>query len=68
MFGPRVEHTSHLLALAIEQRLTVQQVLQMPIYHPVLEEGLQSALRNLAKSLRVDDDCDSKERGETPGM
>lgn len=68
MFGPRVEHMSHLLALAIHQRLSVQQILQMPVYHPVLEEGLRAALRDLAKALRVEADCGCRERGEAPGM
>lgn len=68
LFGPRVEHMSHLLALAVQQELTVQQILQMPVYHPVLEEGLRSALRELAKALRVEEDCGCKERGESPGM
>jgi dihydrolipoamide dehydrogenase len=40
-----------LLALAIEQSMTVQQMLAMPFYHPVVEEGLRSALRDLAKKL-----------------
>jgi dihydrolipoamide dehydrogenase len=68
MFGPRVEHMSHLLVLAVQQQLSVQQILQMPVYHPVLEEGLRAALRDLAKALRVDEDCGCKERGESPGM
>ena len=46
---PAAEHIGHLLALAIEQKLTVQQVLAMPFYHPVIEEGLRGALRQIAK-------------------
>ena len=48
---PEAEHLAHLLALAIEQELTVQDMLAMPFYHPVVEEGLRSALRDLAKNL-----------------
>lgn len=48
---PYAEHLAHLLALAIEQSMTVQQMLAMPFYHPVVEEGLRSALRDLAKRL-----------------
>lgn len=48
---PDAEHLAHLLALAIEQEMTVQQLLAMPFYHPVVEEGLRSALRDLAKNL-----------------
>lgn len=49
--APRGEHLAHLLALAIQQRLTVQELLRMPFYHPVIEEGLRTALRDLARQL-----------------
>ena len=51
MFGPATEHTAHLLAWAIAQRLTVHQVLDMPFYHPVVEEGIRTALQVLRKNL-----------------
>jgi dihydrolipoamide dehydrogenase len=51
MCVPAGEHMVHLLALAIERSLTVHELLRMPFYHPVLEEGLRSALRELAKQL-----------------
>ena len=51
MCAPHGEHLAHLLALAIEQSLTVHQLLRMPFYHPVLEEGLRTALRALAAQL-----------------
>ena len=53
MFGPRVEHTAHLLAWAIQSRMTVSQALEMPFYHPVVEEGIRSALRDLCARLRL---------------
>ncbi|MDT8364562.1 MAG: dihydrolipoyl dehydrogenase [Nitrosomonas sp.] len=49
--APAGEHLSHLLALAIERNLTVWDFLRMPFYHPVLEEGLRTALRDLASQL-----------------
>ncbi len=52
MIGPRAEHLAHLLAWAIQQGLTVEEALAMPFYHPVVEEGVRTALRNLATSLR----------------
>ena len=52
MLGPRAEHLGHLLAWSIEQELTVQQLLAMPFYHPVYEEGLRTALQSLAKELQ----------------
>lgn len=42
------EHLAHLLAWAVQQKLTVQDVLRLPFYHPVIEEGLRTALRDLA--------------------
>ncbi|EGV18853.1 dihydrolipoyl dehydrogenase [Thiocapsa marina] len=51
MIGPRCEHLAHLLAWAIECRLTVERTLEMPFYHPVIEEALQDALLELDKEL-----------------
>jgi len=51
MCAPAAEHMVHLLALAIEHEMTAQDVLSMPFYHPVLEEGLRSALRQIARQL-----------------
>ncbi len=51
MIGPQNEHLAHLLAWAIQARMTVPQVLEMPFYHPVIEEGLRTALRMLLKAL-----------------
>jgi dihydrolipoamide dehydrogenase len=58
MCVPAGEHMVHLLALAIERSLTVHELLRMPFYHPVLEEGLRSALRELAKQLPPCGDLD----------
>ena len=51
MCAPAGEHMAHLLALAIDRSLTVQDMLRLPFYHPVLEEGLRTALRDLAAQL-----------------
>ena len=67
MFGPAMEHMAHLLAWAVQQRLTVPQALSMPFYHPVLEEGLRTALRDLAKELKVLGDCRAEDLAEAPG-
>lgn len=53
MFGPRAEHVAHLLAWSHQQRLTVEQMLAMPFYHPVIEEGLRTALRDLNARLQL---------------
>ena len=51
MCAPQGEHMAHLLALAIQQKLTVHDLLGMPFYHPTLEEGLRTALRDTARQL-----------------
>lgn len=48
MVGPSAEHIGHLLAWSLQQGLTVEEMLAMPFYHPVLEEGLRTALRDAA--------------------
>ncbi|OYU14009.1 MAG: dihydrolipoyl dehydrogenase [Alphaproteobacteria bacterium PA4] len=45
MIGPAAEHLAHLLAWAVEAERTVQQMLDSPFYHPVIEEGVRTALR-----------------------
>lgn len=56
--APRGEHLAHLLALAIGQQLAVQDLLRLPFYHPVFEEGLRTALRAAAKQLGFDRQSD----------
>jgi dihydrolipoamide dehydrogenase len=51
MFGPAAEHIGHLLAWATQQRMTVPAMLEMPFYHPVIEEGVRTALRDLNHKL-----------------
>jgi dihydrolipoamide dehydrogenase len=52
LVAPDAEHLAHLLAWAIQRELTVEDALALPFYHPVVEEGVLSALRDLAKNLR----------------
>ncbi|HSS28512.1 MAG TPA: dihydrolipoyl dehydrogenase [Usitatibacter sp.] len=52
MAGPDAEHIGHLLAWALQSGLTVERMLEMPFYHPVIEEGLRTALRDLAGRIR----------------
>src|SRR5690606_24963397 len=53
MCAPAAEHLAHLLALAIQRQLTAAELLAMPFYHPVLEEGVRTALREITKHLAV---------------
>jgi dihydrolipoamide dehydrogenase len=54
MCAPAAEHMVHLLALAIDRGLGVQDLLRLPFYHPVIEEGLRTALRHLASHYPMD--------------
>jgi dihydrolipoamide dehydrogenase len=49
--GPRAEHLGHLLAWSHQLGLTIPQMLDLPFYHPVVEEGLRTALRDAARQL-----------------
>ena len=51
---PGAEHLGHVLALAIQQRMTVSELLQMPFYHPTAEEALRAALLDAAQKLHVE--------------
>lgn len=53
MFGPAAEHIGHLLAWAVQKRMTVTEILDMPFYHPVIEEGVRTALRDLNYKLSI---------------
>ncbi len=60
MFAPGADHMAHLLVWAIKRGETAASLLEMPFYHPTLEEGLKPALRAIckasAKALPVDQD------------
>ncbi|MEX1236157.1 MAG: dihydrolipoyl dehydrogenase [Roseovarius sp.] len=51
MACPAAEHIGHLLAWSISDGATVDQMLERPFYHPTLEEGLRTALRNTSHAL-----------------
>jgi dihydrolipoamide dehydrogenase len=51
--GPRAEHLAHILAWSHQMGLTIDQMLAMPIYHPVVEEGLRTALTDAHAKLKV---------------
>jgi dihydrolipoamide dehydrogenase len=57
--GPAMEHIGHLLAWALQLDLTLDELLKLPFYHPVVEEGLRTALKD------ADRKC-YEERSETP--
>ncbi len=53
MVGPKAEHIAHLLAWAHQSQLTVSEMLDRPFYHPVVEEGVRTALRDLNVALSM---------------
>lgn len=53
IFGPAAEHIGHLLAWAVQQQLSVDDILAMPFYHPVVEEGVRSAFRDASSKLKL---------------
>lgn len=53
IIGPNAEHLTHLLAWAHQNQMTISQMLDMPFYHPVIEEGVRSALRDVNAKLHL---------------
>lgn len=51
LVGPDAEHLGHLLAWAHQLGLTIPQMLDLPFYHPVVEEGVRTALRDACARL-----------------
>ncbi len=51
MIGPSAEHLGHLLAWSHQSGHTIDDMLAMPFYHPVIEEGLRTALRDACAQL-----------------
>ena len=68
MFGPRAEHIAHLLAWALEKRMCIPEMLQMPFYHPVIEEGLRTALRDANEKLHIGPGLDETSIECGPGI
>ncbi|MBJ7446226.1 MAG: dihydrolipoyl dehydrogenase [Brevundimonas sp.] len=53
LFGPDVEHLAHLLAWAVQLKMTANDVLELPFYHPTMEESFRTALRDLANQHKL---------------
>lgn len=68
LFGPGVEHTAHLLAWAVQAELPLRALLRMPVYHPTLEEGIRTALRDAAKKLELLQGCPPTDQGTSAGV
>lgn len=53
LVAPAGEHLGHLLAWAIQQKMTATRLLEMPFYHPTIEEGLKQALRTVCAATPI---------------
>ena len=51
LMGPDAENLAHLIAWGIRSGMSVARMLEMPFYHPVVEEGLRTALRDARSRL-----------------
>jgi dihydrolipoamide dehydrogenase len=51
IFGQQGEHLAHLLAWAVQRGETAQELLEMPFYHPSIEEMVQSALTDIVREI-----------------
>ena len=52
IFGRGAEHMAQTLVLAIEHEMSVGDILQMPVYHPSLEEVMKEALNKALFQLK----------------
>lgn len=59
MIAPDAEHLAHLLSWAIQSKLSLKEVLDMPFYHPVIEEGVRTALRDAFSKLKTCNDLNN---------
>lgn len=66
LFGPDGEHLAHLIAWGISMKLTVSEMLKMPFYHPVVEEGLRTALRDARAKLNNEEGSELFRCQDTP--
>jgi dihydrolipoamide dehydrogenase len=66
LFAPDGEHLAHLIAWGIALKLSVQEMLTMPFYHPVIEEGLRTALRDARDQLEADEKLELFRCQDTP--
>lgn len=48
MAAPEAEYLGHILSLAMQQAMTVSDLLKIPYYHPTLTEALRAALHDAA--------------------
>ncbi|GHG10705.1 dihydrolipoyl dehydrogenase [Paracoccus aerius] len=63
---PGAEHLAHLLVATIMNGGTARDLLDIPFYHPTLEEGMKPALRAICKAAGLDP-SPTRDSGNPPG-
>ena len=53
LVAPGAEHLAHLLAWSVQRHSTIDELLQLPYYHPTLEEGIRTAAKNARTQLAI---------------
>lgn len=53
MIAPGGEYLAHYLSVLIETEMSVFEALRLPVYHPVLHEGLRTAIRDASRKVDV---------------
>ena len=53
MMAPGGEYLAHYLSVLIKTEMSVFEALRLPVYHPVLHEGLRTAMRGAARKVDV---------------
>ncbi len=67
LFAPGADHMAHILLLAIMRGETAASLLDLPLYHPTLEEGLKPALREICTAASTPQPAD-RDSGDPPGV
>lgn len=62
IMAPAAEHLAHFLAMALTQRMSINEILETPFYHPTLEEGLKTALEDAASKTKFRQSAENKSR------
>ncbi len=66
MLAPGAEHLAHQLSWALQNNMSIAKMLEMPFYHPVIEEGLRTALHDLDHKLRASPRSESQALDTSP--
>lgn len=66
LVAPAGDHLAHIITWAIQNGVTASRLLEMPYYHPTIEEGLKPALRKICAATPISLPQD-QDTGTPPG-